>query len=207
MKQIQLIALGLATIAIFHFAQTSHAHPGVRWSIGFNFGVPYYHPYRAYGWAPYYYAPPAVVYEPTPVIVRPAPIVVQQPTYAPPAPSVSAPPPAPAPVVRAVNDAPASSRVDALLPQLNDAKESVRRDTAMELGRAKAQKAIEPLMNLLAKDSSPEVRDSAARALGLIGSSRSLNALIYAAQADNDRDVRHSAQFSVEIIRSNLRGN
>ncbi len=206
MKQIQLIAMGLATLAIFHFTQTSQAHPGVRWSIGFNFGVPFYpHPYRGYGWAPYYYGPPAVIYEPAPVIVRPAPIVVQQPAYASPAPSVVPTPPAP--VVRAVNEAPTSSRVDALLPQLNDAKESVRRDTAMDLGRAKAQKAIEPLMNLLAKDSSPEVRDAAARALGLIGSSRSLNALIYAAQADNDRDVRHSAQFSVEIIRTNLRGN
>jgi len=31
--------------------------------------------------------------------------------------------------------------------------------------------------------------------------------LFRAAQVDEDRDVRHSAQFSVEIIRTHLRGN
>ena len=36
---------------------------------------------------------------------------------------------------------------------------------------------------------------------------QTLTALIRAAQVDEDRDVRHSAQFSVEIIRTNLRGN
>jgi hypothetical protein len=144
-----------------------------------------------------------VIQQPAPVA---APTTIVAPATAaqtPPPP----PPPAPVPVIPAGNATPAGSNVDSLLAHLSDARDTARRDAAMDLGRAQAQKAVDPLMNLLAKDSSPLVRDAAARALGLIGSQRSLNALIYAAQADNDRDVRHSAQFAVEVIRTNLRGN
>ena len=210
MKRIQL-TLALVTITVFcQASQIAHAHPGVRWSIGLNFGPPaYYHrPWYGYGWAPYY-APAPVYYEAAPVIVvRPSPVVVQSSpsvVTVPPA-STSTPAPLPA-IVTARSETPVSPREETLLTQLADDKDSVRRDAAMDLGRLRSQKAIEPLQNLLAKDTSPIVRDAAARALGLIGSQRSLNALIYAAQADNDRDVRHSAQFAVEIIRTNLRGN
>ena len=78
-------------------------------------------------------------------------------------------------------------------------------DAAMELGRMRADRAVEPLCTLVSTDRSPLVREAAARALGLIGSQRALNALQQAAQADNDRDVRRSAQFSAEVIRTNLR--
>lgn len=219
MKKTQLTAALLASLAALYFTQTSQAQH-VRWSIGIGLGYPgYYRPYYGYGWGPYpYYAPPPYVYAPPPVVVPSAPVVIQQPapvvaaptTIVAPAAQVSPPPPpppAPVPVIPAANATPVSANVNSLLAHLNDAKDTTRRDAAMDLGRAKAQAAIDPLMNLLAKDSSPLVRDAAARALGLIGSSRSLNALIYAAQADNDRDVRHSAQFAVEVIRTNLRGN
>jgi len=69
----------------------------------------------------------------------------------------------------------------------------------------KAQSAVDALMDVLAKDPSPNARDGAARGLGLIASPRSLNALIFAAQADNDREVRRSAQFAVEVIRTSLK--
>jgi hypothetical protein len=220
-KRFQLTIALLTLCAGLYFAQPSHAHGGVRWSIGLNFGYPgfyggYYHrPW--YGPGPYY-APYPYYYEPAPVIIRPAPVVIQQPaTVVMPAPAipaqapVAAPAPVaqtpPAPVVRATSETPTSSRVESLLSKLTDSNEATRRDAAMDLGRAKAQKAIEPLINVLTKDSSPIARDAAARALGLIGSQRGMNALIYAAQADNDRDVRHSAQFAVEVIRTNLRGN
>jgi HEAT repeat protein len=104
-----------------------------------------------------------------------------------------------------MNIAPAS--YDALVRQLSDPTDTTRRDAALELGRLKARGAVDAIINVLSKDSSPVARDGAARALGLIASPQSLNALIYAAQADNDRDVRHSAQFAVEVIRSNLRAN
>jgi HEAT repeat protein len=120
--------------------------------------------------------------------------------------------PAAAPTIRASgNVIPASNQTtpqtDALVRQLSDATDTVRRDAALELGRMKAASAIDALTNVLQKDASPIARDGAARGLGLIGSPQSLRALIYAAQADNDREVRHSAQFAVQVIRENLRGN
>ena len=94
---------------------------------------------------------------------------------------------------------------DPQLQRLSDASETARRDAALDLGRAKAQHAVDALLPMLSKDASATARDGAARALGLIAAPRSLNALIYAAQADSDREVRHSAQFAVEVIRNNLR--
>lgn len=205
MKKLQLVlALGALTTAAL-FAQTAQARPycgiGIRIGPGFYYGPgPYYY---GYGY-PYYYGPPPIVYEAAPsVIIRQAPVVVQTapptPGYVPPAPNVI-----PTQNVKAVAASPA---IDSLMQKLSDASETVRRDAAVELGRMKAQQALDPLMNVLSRDSSPIARDGAARALGLIAAPRSLNALIYAAQADNDRDVRHSAQFAVENIRTNLRGN
>jgi HEAT repeat protein len=91
------------------------------------------------------------------------------------------------------------------LQLLRSPDECARRDAAMDLGRMRTDRAVDPLTATLAGDHSPVVRDAAARALGLIAAPRSLTALIRAAQADNDRDVRHSAQFAVEIIRTNLK--
>ena len=205
MKRFQLLLAMIALLAASPFTQISQARTYV--SFGLRIGPGYYYGpgpyYYGYGY-PYYYGPGPIIVE-----GAPPPIVVRQ---APPA-SEAVPPPAPAYVPPAANViplqniAPASPRVDALVQQLNDPSETVRRDVAMDLGRMKADRAVEPLMNLLSKDSSAIVRDGAARALGLIAARRSLNALIYAAQADNDRDVRHSAQFAIEVIRTNLRGN
>src|SRR5688572_20413728 len=166
-KRTQLLTAIVALIVIAQSAQVADAHGGVRWSIGLNFGVPaYYHrPYYGYGWAPYY-APAPIYYEPAPVVVvRPAPVVVRsepQVTYSPPPVITDVPPPPPAPIVRAVSQT-TSPAADGLLAKLGDAKETVRRDAAMDLGRMRSQQAVDALMNLLAKDSSPIVRDAAAR--------------------------------------------
>src|SRR5207244_1824299 len=93
------------------------------------------------------------------------------------------------------------------MQMLSHPEEAVRRDAAMDLGRLKADGAVDALTASLAGDRSPAVRDAAARALGLIGSPRSLAALTHAAQADTDRDVRHSAQFAVEIIQASMPRN
>jgi HEAT repeat protein len=91
------------------------------------------------------------------------------------------------------------------LQQLSDPNETLRRDAVLELGRMRALRAVDPLMVMLARDSSPRVREAAARALGLIDAPRSLNALNNAAQADNDPEVRRSAQFASDAIRGNMR--
>ena len=210
MKRFQLLLILSATLAASQFTQTAQARPYV--SFGLRFGPGYYYgpgPYY-YGYGYPYYAPGPLVYEVAPrIVVRSAPEVGEPippapAPYVPPAPSVA---PSSPNVIPVVNATPGGTRLDSLMAQLSDANENIRRDAALDLGRMKAQKAVDPLMTLLSKDSSPVVRDGAARGLGLIASPRSLNALIFAAQADNDRDVRRSAQFAVEVIRTNLRGN
>jgi hypothetical protein len=196
MRTIRLCALGVvAWLAL----AGSQAQAWGRWAIGVNIGVPVC--YRPWPYDYYYYRPYPVVVAPAPVVVAPAPVAVQ-------------PVPPPTPVVRAASPEPApltsvnyknSPEIDRHLQLLADPSEKVRMDAVMELGKLKAEGAVDPLAATLAGDHSPAVRDAAARALGLIGSPKGLTALKYAAQADNDKEVRHSAQFAVEVIHSSLR--
>lgn len=193
---------------------TAEAH-GPKFSIGLNFGFPVYAgPYcpgpHVHCYPGYYVPRPVVIHQP--VYVAPTPVVVeQQPTYVfPPAPATP-PPPAPKAAPQSAlmtstfqtADWKKSAEIDQLLPSLNDPDAKVRAEVVLQLGRLKADRAIDPLAATLAGDKSPQVRDSAARALGLICSPRALTALIHAAQADPDHDVRRSAQFAVEIIKLN----
>jgi hypothetical protein len=177
--------------------------------VGIGIGFPVY-PYGPPCYGPYYYP----YYQPYPVYVAPAPI------YAAPAQSVAQPAPAPVPVVQPQQSRSQSfvetvppprlvnvnqSNVSRYLEQLSQQDDRVRGEAAMELGRAKAPEAIDPLCALLNNDQNSQVRETAARALGLIGNARALNALQNAALADNDRDVRHSAQYAAEVIRASLR--
>jgi HEAT repeat protein len=197
MKSIQLLTTGALGLALF--ATHAEAHPRSSVSFGINFGVPLYRPcygphvyYRPY---PIYYAPPPrVIYEPAPIVVQPAPIVVTSPPA-----SVAAPQVTPVPSQVQLTSSSGTS-VTAHVQLLSHGDEAVRRDAVMDLGRQKADSAVDALTATLAGDRSPIVRDAAARALGLIGSPRALTALMHAAQADNDRDVRRSAQFAVEVI-------
>ncbi|MGF1579905.1 MAG: HEAT repeat domain-containing protein [Gemmataceae bacterium] len=95
--------------------------------------------------------------------------------------------------------------ISIFLQQLRAPEAQVRSAAAIELGRRKVERAVDPLTATLAGDIDPVVREAAARALGLIGSRKALTALTNAAQTDEDRDVRRSAQFSSEIILANLR--
>ena len=198
------------------FAQNAQAWVGVRIGIGVPLYVgpgPYYYGYPYYYYPPpAYVAPPAVVYQTAPppatVVVRSPGEAVAAPTSLQPVASTTPPPPPLPPVTNVVPVSnQTTTQINSAIQQLADANDTVRRDAAVELGRQKSQSAVDALMNMLAKDTSPIAREGAARGLGLIAAPRSLNALIFAAQADNDREVRRSAQFAVEVIRSNLRGN
>jgi hypothetical protein len=201
-RQLQLLLFSLTLLTLPTLGQ---AGPRVGISLGFNvappFYGPYYHrPYYPYG---YHYRPYPIFVEPAPIIVHPAPVVVRQPTII-----ETAPPPVSSPIVQQVTaNAPNDRTVEFFLRQLNQSDDNQRREAVLELGRMKADRAVEPLTALLSHDPSPTVRETAARALGLIASNRAMQPLIKAAQEDNDRDVRHSAQFSIEIIRANLRRN
>jgi hypothetical protein len=211
MKRFQLYSL--TSCLLLGLMQTfASAHPPrSNFSFGLSVGAPYYHrPY--FGPAPwhYHYVRPYPIYvAPRPIIVEQVPVYVQ-PTVVQPAPVVSPPS-----VYRSTSSAssiePAShvsaASVEQQLQLLTHPDEKVRSEAVMELGRMKAERAVDPLAATLAGDRSAVVRESAARALGLIASPKGLPALTRAAQADSDRDVRRSAQFSVEVIHSNLRRN
>jgi hypothetical protein len=198
-------AVGVAMV-LAAFAPTAEARGII--GIGINFGVPVYRPYYGPGFYPYY-APYPVYVAPAPVYYAPPPVIIQS------APTVN----------QAVQGAPVGSNSSGYehpygyiddrpekqreaeskyIQQLSAQDDRTRGDAAIELGRMKAQQAIDALCAMLSKDHSPVVRETAARALGLIGSPRSLSALQNAAQADGDRDVRRSAQFSAEVIRANI---
>jgi hypothetical protein len=200
---------GIAAALLLAALPLAPAQAGVRWSVGINLAPPAYY-YSPYWGRPYYYYRPYPVYvSPPAVIVQPAPVLqavpVVQPAYSSPveaAPTLAPPPPstaAPAQTTAWVPEGP-----DAAMQRLNSTDDGVRADAAVQLGRVKALRAVQPLTQLLAADRSAAVREAAARGLGLIGSADALPALQRAAQADDDREVRHSAQFAAEVIRSAL---
>jgi hypothetical protein len=198
--------LTVATLVLAVAAAAVEAGPPVRIGIGIGLGFPYY--YRPY--YPYYYGYPYPYVVPAPVVYQSPPIVVQPGTVVgtTPAPSYSSPSfSAPEPTALGPANPNAQTNFEFHLSRLSNPDEALRRESVMELGRTRNDRAVDPLAATLAGDKSASVRDAAARALGLIGAPRSLTALIQAAQADNDRDVRHSAQFAVEIIRSHLQRN
>jgi hypothetical protein len=181
------------------------ARAGGNWAVGVSCGYPgcyrgCYGP--GYYYRPYYYYPPPVVVAPAPVYVTPAPVVVQ-PSYAPPA-YESVPAPMPRPLPTSVTQASATRNPDAdrYLAQLGNSDEGIRIDSVMQLGRMRAERAIDPLAATLSGDRSANVRDAAAKALGLIGSQKALPALQQSAQSDSSYDVRRSAQYAIDVIQS-----
>jgi HEAT repeat protein len=108
----------------------------------------------------------------------------------------------PAPVPRAAAPDERQADIGRRIEHLSNPDARVRADVAIELGRMKAERAVDALTVSLSNDASPAVRESAARALGLIGSPRALPALQRAAQADADRDVRNSARFATDVIQT-----
>jgi hypothetical protein len=183
------------------------------WTVGINVGFPVcYRPWCGYGYYGYpCYRPYPVYVAPPPIYVAPAPVVqtapVTLPAYPTPVyPSAQANQVVPAAQTAQTDPVPAEARqseITRLVRDLGDPNENVRADSAMQLGRMKATRAIDPVAARLAGDKSPLVRDAAARALGLMGSSKSLPALTRAALDDTDRDVRRSAQFSKDVIQTN----
>jgi hypothetical protein len=189
--------LVLAGLALAFLPWSAQAGP--RWSVNVGIGVPWCGPY--YGcYRPYYYYRPYYVVEPAPVVVAPAPVVVQQPVAVVPQAAVTAAPAST--VIRA--QAPEPPEVERYLQHLDNPDDRARAEAAIQLGRLKVERAVEPLSRMLAADRSPQVRESAARALGLIGSPDATAALQRAAQADDDREVRTSARFAVDVIRASV---
>jgi hypothetical protein len=195
----RLVRMGLVALAVACWPAPG-AHAGIGLSVGVRLGVPCWGPC----WGPRYCYGPCY----GPVLVAPAPVVVQPVAVAQPAYVAPAPPPQVVPSVQPAPTAVRAARAEEPGGSLSDLKspdERTRARAALELGRHKDSRAIEPLGQALREDASASVREAAARGLGLIGSPSSLEALQQAAQADDDRDVRRSASFAAEVIRANLR--
>src|SRR6516162_2416075 len=151
------------------------AQAGGHWGVGINIGFPVYRPWYpcyGYGWyypPPYYYAP-VVIQQPVavqPVAVQPAPAQpapAAQPSYSGPAP-VHAPTPVTTAHLQPVNTQ--QSEINQHLNQLVNSNDQMRKDSALQLGRLRAQEAVDPLAATLAGDRSPQVREAAARGLAL----------------------------------------
>lgn len=199
-RTIQMTCAVVSLMALWAPAQAGHGCGRGGLSIGIGIGAPYYYrpwyPYYGYGYYPYPYP---VYVAPPPVVVQSAPVIQQVPV-AQPAPTYQAP--APTPLTARSAPAAEPPGVDHHLQMLSNTDDNVRAESVIELGRMKAQRAVDPLAATLSGDRSPMVRETAARALGLIGSPQALPALQHAAQADSDREVRRSAQFAVEVIHS-----
>jgi HEAT repeats len=206
MRAMKTIAAALLLTAL----PWTSAQAGIGWSVGLNFGGPaYYHPYYGYPYHHYYYRPYPVYVGPSAVIVQPGPyypaVPVYQPVYSSPAEVVPAPLPPPTPLPTTIQ--PTGLRQDGVeqqLQTLSSPDDGQRAAAAVQLGRLKAKRAVQPLTQVLSADRSASVREAAARALGLIDDSAALPALQQAAQGDDDRDVRHSAQFAAEGMRAKL---
>lgn len=194
---------GMTLFALVGIPAAAPAGGNANWSVGVRVGTPP----PSYYYRPYWHYPPYAVYRPYPVYVQPAPVYVEspavivrppllvQPVYQPAPPPVST-------VVRTVGQDQDDLEINRNLQQLADPDERARAESAVKLGRLKAQRAIDPLAATLAGDRSPTVREAAARGLALIGSPKALPALQQAALADSDANVRHTARFAVEIVQA-----
>ncbi|MCD9185223.1 MAG: HEAT repeat domain-containing protein [Pyrinomonadaceae bacterium] len=91
----------------------------------------------------------------------------------------------------------------ALLPNLADRSEMVRRETAYALGKVQNPKAVFPLIQLLQKDKILEVRNAVIVALGEIGDASAIETLtkIFAQKpSDYNEFTRRSAAHSIGQI-------
>jgi hypothetical protein len=213
MKSTLLSALVALLVLLAVSTPPAQAWPGVTVYVAPGYYRPGYYP--RYYYPPVYlgvYGSPYVISSGVPIpvplgsayVASPATTLTLAPTPVPqlaPAPGNAALQAGAQPGAAAVNQA----DIDQAFQLLSNPRERDRIEAAIELGRARVAKAIEPLQQVLAGDPSPRVREAAARGLGLIGSPSSLRALQTAAQSDDDREVRRSAQFAAETIRGNLR--
>ncbi len=89
--------------------------------------------------------------------------------------------------------------VPALLAQLQDSDPSAKLDAIHRLAQLREKRAVEPFINLLAKDPNPDVRRAAAYGLGQLGDPRAIPPLI-ASLKDENPDVCVNSIFAVARI-------
>lgn len=96
--------------------------------------------------------------------------------------------------------------IEPVLNCLNHEDADLRCDTARTLGKIKEAKAVEPLIDSLAKDSESDVRIMATESLGMIGSPKAVDPLITALLAeetdmmiDDDDEFDWDPQWDIQL--------
>ena len=96
--------------------------------------------------------------------------------------------------------------IDPVLDCLNHEDADLRCDTARTLGKIKETKAVQPLIDSLAKDSESDVRIMATESLGMIGSPKAVDTLITALLAeetdmpiDDDNEFDWDPQWDIQL--------
>jgi len=103
--------------------------------------------------------------------------------------------------VVALGEARSPAGVPELVAALADADGNVRRLAASALGKIGDRQAVEPLMDLLARETRPQVRQYAVKALGSIGDGRARTLLEQIASGETELDyTRKSAQEAIRRL-------
>jgi hypothetical protein len=104
----------------------------------------------------------------------------------------------------ALGESKCSSAVPELIIALKSEDANARRLAASALGKIRNSQAVEPLMNLLSKETKPQVRQYAVKALGMIGDSRVIRLLMRISEDENEQDyTRSSAKLAILRCREN----
>ncbi|HQU36045.1 MAG TPA: RecQ family ATP-dependent DNA helicase [Anaerolineales bacterium] len=99
----------------------------------------------------------------------------------------------------ALGESKSSSAVAELISALKSEDGNARRLAASALGKIKNAQAVQPLLDLLAKETKPQVRQYAVKALGNIGDARAIGLLERIANDENEQYyTRNSAKGSLE---------
>jgi HEAT repeat protein len=90
------------------------------------------------------------------------------------------------------------SAVPELLAALKSEDGNARRLAASALGKIGDKQATPAIMDLLAKETTPQVRQYAVKALGNIGDPRAIDLLVKISEDENEMDyTRHSARAAI----------
>lgn len=98
-----------------------------------------------------------------------------------------------------------TERVPDLIAALRDDRYNVRRLAVSALGKLRDDRAVDPLLNLLACEEYPQIRQYAVKALGKIGNSRARPVLLRVAADENEKYyTRNAARSALKRLRKDL---
>ncbi|MBD3190347.1 MAG: hypothetical protein GF308_06870 [Candidatus Heimdallarchaeota archaeon] len=93
-----------------------------------------------------------------------------------------------------------NEKIEKILEELTHKSENVRSQAALSLGWCEQTRVVEPLIEVLNNDPSPQVRINAAMSLGELGNQQAFEALIKALTKDKAANVRAVIVYSLGLL-------